>query len=198
MWIVLFTIVIAAAIFLSVAAILLDSTSQEPSSHRRNKHSIIAEFAQGCQDLSRTACVGFEPKGFGSRDATHPALTASMADTYWSGADRTTSSFQHAPVRVRRVKPPADIGPLLRRMAVLNIEPDEVDRADPLLFRELQGLCTLCQSRGPCASDLAHDAADAGFRDWREYCPNAATLSLLSRTGQARFSFSTRARWPLI
>jgi hypothetical protein len=197
MWIALFTTVFAVAICFSVAAILLQSTSQSPSPRRRNKRSIIAEFAQGCQDLSRIACVGFEPKWFAPRDATHPAISANMADTHLLGC--RTSSFQHASVLLRRMKPPADIDLLLRRMAVLDIEPDEVDSADPLLFRELQGLCTLCQSKGPCAYDLVYDDADAGFRGWREYCPNAATISLLSRTDQASSSriYSPRVYGPL-
>jgi len=74
---------------------------------------------------------------------------------------------------------PGDIGLLLRRMAVLNIDPDELDSADPLLFRELQGLCALCRSKGRCARDLAH-AADLAWQGWKEYCPNGATLSKLA------------------
>jgi hypothetical protein len=198
MWITLFTITFAVAICLSVTAILLQPTRQSPSSHRKNVRSIIAEFAQRCQALSRIACVGCEAKRFGARDATNPTLSANMADTRLLG--RRTSSLQDAPVPLRRMKAPADVGLLLRRMAVLNIDPNEVDSADPLLFRELQGLCTLCQSKEPCACDLAHNAADAGFRDWRQYCPNAATLSLLSRTDQARSSriYSPRLHRPLI
>lgn len=183
MWIALFTIVCADVICLSGAMIVSRSTSDGFSPDRRNKRSIIAEFVAefvlGCQDLSRLACVSFEPKGFGARDATPAALRADIADTRLLG--RPIFSLQNAPARHHRMESSPDIGLLLRRMAVLNIEADEVDSADPLRFRELQGHCTLCQSKGPCAYDLAHDAAGAGFRDWREYCPNVATLSLLSR-----------------
>jgi len=118
----------------------------------------------------------------------HSARCEAPGDQRRHGRGCRTSSFHRASVLLRRRKPPADIDLLLRRMAVLNIEPVEVDSADPLLFRELQGLCTLCQSKGPCACDLARDDADTGSRDWREYCPNAATIGLLSRTDQARAS----------
>jgi len=80
---------------------------------------------------------------------------------------------------------PGDIGLLLRRIAVLNIDPDALDSADPLLFRELQGLCSLCRTKGRCARDLAHDAADLG---WKKYCPNGATLGELAQCRAAILS----------
>jgi hypothetical protein len=40
---------------------------------------------------------------------------------------------------VRRIKTSDDVRLLLRRMAVLDVAPDQVNSADPLLFRELQG-----------------------------------------------------------
>ena len=61
---------------------------------------------------------------------------------------------------VRRIKTSDDVRLLLRRMAVLDVVPDQVNSADPLLFRELQGRCSLCPSRATCACDLAQDAAD--------------------------------------
>jgi hypothetical protein len=76
---------------------------------------------------------------------------------------------------------PADVGLLLNRMVVLRIDPDAVDRADPLLYRELQGLCSLCRSKGRCARDLAHDAADRASQSWKEYCPNGTTLNRLAQ-----------------
>jgi hypothetical protein len=78
-----------------------------------------------------------------------------------------------------------DIGLLLPRIAALNIDPDALDRADPLLFRELQGLCSLCRSKGRCARDLAYDAADLG---WQKYCPNGATLGELAQCRAAILS----------
>ncbi len=72
-----------------------------------------------------------------------------------------------------------DASLLFRRMAILQIDRDELASDDPLLFRELQGLCTLCRSKGRCVRDLALEGNGAGRQDWREYCPNARTLNAL-------------------
>jgi hypothetical protein len=95
---------------------------------------------------------------------------------------------------VRRIKTSDDVRLLLRRMAVLDVVPDQVNSADPLLFRELQGRCSLCPSRATCACDLAQDAADAQSRNWREYCPDAAMLGFLSRTAHANVLLSAQGR----
>jgi hypothetical protein len=75
--------------------------------------------------------------------------------------------------------PAYDVSLLFRRLAVLQIDQDELASDDPLLFRELQGLCTLCGSKGRCVRDLAREGDGAGQQDWREYCPNATTLNAL-------------------
>lgn len=79
---------------------------------------------------------------------------------------------------VRRGPDAADL--LLRRMRALRLDPDETSRAEPALFRDLQRLCAMCESRGRCARDLAGKSAAPGNEDWRDYCPNVATLNMLS------------------
>lgn len=73
---------------------------------------------------------------------------------------------------------------LERRMAVLNLDPGELARSEPALLRDLQRLCTTCPSPRRCARDLAQELArnpaEPASRDWREYCPNATTLYMLS------------------
>src|ERR1700694_5409453 len=49
---------------------------------------------------------------------------------------------------------PYDVGLLFRRMAMFHIDRNALAKDDPLLFRELQGLCTLCQSKGLCAKEI--------------------------------------------
>ncbi len=76
----------------------------------------------------------------------------------------------------------ASLGPgaadlLLRRMAALDLDRNEVSRIEPQTFQDLQRVCTLCESHRRCARDLGHDAADPA---WQDYCPNAATLIALS------------------
>jgi hypothetical protein len=43
-----------------------------------------------------------------------------------------------------------DASLLFRRMAALQVDRDELVSDDPLLFRELQALCTLCRSKERC------------------------------------------------
>jgi hypothetical protein len=72
-----------------------------------------------------------------------------------------------------------DASLLFRRMVALQVDRDELASDDPLLFRELQALCTLCRSKERCVLDLAQECAELANPAWREYCPNAATLNAL-------------------
>ncbi len=72
---------------------------------------------------------------------------------------------------------PAATDLLLRRMTALDVDADVVSRTEGRTFRDLQRVCTLCQSRRRCAQDLVRDSADP---DWKDYCLNAATLTALS------------------
>jgi hypothetical protein len=74
---------------------------------------------------------------------------------------------------------------LERRMEALSLDPDEVAHTEPLTVRELRQRCGKCEKSGQCALDLADEFADPGWQYWRDYCPNAATLSMLS-TFQSR------------
>ncbi len=140
MWILLFTMVLATAICLGVAAILLGPMSEEGPLDRSVEPR---EPGQGAPDLARTAFLQVQPN-------------------------------------TARLQTSDDVRLLLGRMAVLELSPYQVNGADPLLFRELQGRCSLCASKGPCALDLAREAADGRPCNWRAYCPNAASLALLS------------------
>ena len=71
-----------------------------------------------------------------------------------------------------------DASLLFRRMAALQVDREEIARDDPLLFREFQALCTLCQSKERCVLDLAQER-QSGNESWREYCLNATTLDAL-------------------
>jgi len=76
----------------------------------------------------------------------------------------------------------ASLGPesaelLLRRMAALDLDGKAVARTDPRTFRDLQRICTLCESHRQCARDLSRDSSDPA---WEDYCPNVATLRALN------------------
>jgi hypothetical protein len=74
----------------------------------------------------------------------------------------------------RRGPQAADL--LLRRMAALDLDPEEVGRLEPAAFRDLQRVCIMCKSHRRCARDFAHDAP---LPAWESYCPNADTLTAL-------------------
>ena len=73
---------------------------------------------------------------------------------------------------------------LERRMAALNLDPEELARSEPALFRGLQRLCTSRRNPMRCARDLAQefsrDPSEPASTDWRDYCPNGTTLNMLS------------------
>jgi len=66
---------------------------------------------------------------------------------------------------------------LLRRMAVLDLDRKEVAQVEPRTFRDLQRICTLCESHRQCARDLSRDSSDPA---WEGYCPNVAALRALN------------------
>jgi hypothetical protein len=75
---------------------------------------------------------------------------------------------------------PDPIGLLERRMEALSLDPDEVAHLEPLMVRELRHRCAQCAKLEQCALHLADKFADPGWQYWRDYCPNAATLTMLS------------------
>jgi hypothetical protein len=84
-----------------------------------------------------------------------------------------------SPADLRRL---ASLGPestdlLLRRMAALDLDRNEVSRVARGTFHDLQLACTMCESHGLCARELARDSANPA---WKDYCPNAATLIALN------------------
>jgi len=65
---------------------------------------------------------------------------------------------------------------LPRRMAALDLDPEELARSMPETSRDLQRVCSSCKSYGRCQRDLDRGPADAV---WTYYCPNAPTLQEL-------------------
>ncbi len=79
-----------------------------------------------------------------------------------------------------------------RRLEALGVNGEELAHTAPSELRDMQRLCTMCESKGRCARDLAADPSDPV---WRQYCPNHETLMELARTAIARWtvcSFSSR------
>src|SRR5471032_2685668 len=66
---------------------------------------------------------------------------------------------------------------LLRRMAALDLDRNEVSRNEPCVFQDIQKVCAACESRRQCAKDLKKNPDDPV---WEHYCPNAETLKALN------------------
>jgi len=69
--------------------------------------------------------------------------------------------------------------PLLlpRMLDALKIDAAELARTQPAALRDLQRVCSMCDSKRRCKSELA--ASDAA-RTYEGFCPNALTLKTLS------------------
>jgi hypothetical protein len=66
---------------------------------------------------------------------------------------------------------------LLQRLLVaLGIDPNQLQRGDPAIMRDLQRLCITCGHKRRCELDLAGGSIADNFQD---YCPNAFTLDAL-------------------
>jgi hypothetical protein len=65
---------------------------------------------------------------------------------------------------------------LERRMALLDLDPVEVSEIATQIFRDLQRVCSFCQSHRHCRRDLGRDPAKP---EWKNYCPNVEALMAL-------------------
>jgi hypothetical protein len=95
------------------------------------------------------------------------------------------------PIRANAPKPrrhPNDAGLLFCCMDVLQIDDDKLARDEPLLYRELQGVCSLCPNKRECALDLSGGFDAMRLDEWWLYCPNSAiltTIGALQKCGRA-------------
>ena len=102
----------------------------------------------------------------------------SISELKYCAPDEVERMAHEAGVSTGELRTLASKGPelaelLLRRMAALDLDQDEVARIEPQVFHDLQRVCTMCESHGRCMRDLRRDAADPA---WKNYCPNVDTL----------------------
>jgi hypothetical protein len=64
-----------------------------------------------------------------------------------------------------------------RRLQQLNLDPEEIRVLSPLLLRDLERTCALCDSKSQCRDDFDDQQKPVG---WESYCPNSGTLKTLS------------------
>ena len=166
MWTTFFTIAMAAAIGFGLAAAWMSPQIGMTSRPRKNRWPLITEFAAGGRELTRTACGAFEPNWKRRGDASAPP-------------------HSDAPL------PNLAASLLLRRMRHLHINPDELAWGELAVFRQLAIRCGQCTSTAQCARDLSDESADPFGEDWRDYCPNASMLSMLSTLHNVGISLDT-------
>lgn len=114
--------------------------------------------------------------------------------TTWSLADSLARSWRDFS-RLAEVLSEADLGDvhpvraaaredlLARRLNALGLTAAEVARWEPGIFVDLRRSCAACTSRRQCAIDLDRESLheDGVPRPgWQDYCPNVATLNMLS------------------
>jgi hypothetical protein len=73
---------------------------------------------------------------------------------------------------------------LAQRMARLRLQSSVFAEPDPATSRDLQRVCAMCGFKYRCARDLAVEGFDPAWQEWRDYCPNATTLSALGAFGK--------------
>jgi hypothetical protein len=136
-------------------------SAMPPQQTRRG--SLFAPILAWCHDSLRRLLAPLERERVGPGEVSYMVRDSAM-----SGAEMPNLAHYCY-----------DASLLFRRMAILQVDRDKLASDDPLLFRELQGLCTLCRSKERCVRDLTRECDQAGRQDWREYCPNATTLNSL-------------------
>jgi hypothetical protein len=68
---------------------------------------------------------------------------------------------------------------LFRCMDMLQVDQRDLATEDPLLFRELQGRCSLCRHKRECVQDLPPPFDHDRRERWQGYCPNSAMLTMI-------------------
>jgi hypothetical protein len=108
------------------------------------------------------------PAGRAELDNCSPQELGRIAQEVGASADE---------LRVLAGKWPESAAMLSRRLQALALDPLEIERSQRGVSNDLKKLCSLCASKGRCDFDLDTFPSHTG---WREYCPNAMTLTALA------------------
>ena len=99
--------------------------------------------------------------------------------------DRIANDLRIAPddleELVRHGKHSADELP--KMLEQLGISEERLGQVQPLLLRDMERVCSLCQHKAQCVRDLADGTAPENYHG---YCGNAATLESLDRADHAQ------------
>lgn len=95
-------------------------------------------------------------------------------------ADQLARDVGVSPYDLHRL---SELGPeaadlIYQRLALENLDAQEVERQYPKVMKDLQRVCSVCDDKKRCQHDFEnHVAGD----DWKSYCPNASTITDLGR-----------------
>lgn len=71
-----------------------------------------------------------------------------------------------------------EAGELPRRLNVLGLRHKALETGSLATIRDMQRVCSFCESKGTCQADLDNRPEDPR---WEKYCPNAATMHELGQ-----------------
>ncbi len=129
----------------------------------------------------RTEMVGNAVKSFGGWLARHRLARASRNEFAAFGSHQAAAIARDLGIDTRRLRALSNAGPssadLLNRMlGALGIDPKSLKTMDVCTARDLQSVCSVCESKSRCRRALA---AGTAATTYRQFCPNAATLDTL-------------------
>lgn len=92
--------------------------------------------------------------------------------------DRIASELSVSPDDLNQLvrKGPHAADELPQMLKALGIDQEALARTQPLVLRDMERVCALCQQKGECIRDFA---AGTAAEHYQEYCPNAPTIDVL-------------------
>jgi transcriptional regulator with XRE-family HTH domain len=94
--------------------------------------------------------------------------------------DRIASELRVSPTDLNELvrQGPHAADELPKLLGVLGIDADALERTEPLVLRDMERVCALCQQKAQCDRDLA---AGTSAEHYEGYCLNASTIDVLSQ-----------------
>ncbi|SRR5579871_727490 len=68
---------------------------------------------------------------------------------------------------------------LVRLLEALGIDETRLARSQPLVLRDMERVCALCQNKRECDHDIV---AGTSVERYKDYCPNASTIAGLDES----------------
>jgi hypothetical protein len=95
--------------------------------------------------------------------------------------DRIASDLRVSPSDLEELvrQGPHAADELPKLLKALGIEDSDLASVHPLVLRDMERVCAICQQKGPCDRDLE---AGTSAEHYQGYCPNAAAIEQLDQT----------------